>query len=354
MAEKLTKVFTRDFSLFISQWWAQAQEVNFNRMLGVGYTDTPAAHDGLSAAYFYLQKDWQAIGSAVVGKIRADPDFYFRVRPAYLQNVADARAFLQVASQETLLSVGSVNRLRQYLLGLYPVIRFTYAIPSHWADALRNAAGPAAEETIAAALQDRASTEGVFEAIDGQLRRLACGSLVQVGKSAKLAKFLSSDELDVLAQGKPVDWVHVSARTGGFTYCKGMLYPTKDYLSVFLENGYSFEDVRPRSDVLHGTVAFDGGRIRGKARRVFALEQLDSFQTGEVLVCPMTVPDYLPVMKKAVAVVTDEGGMGCHAAIVCRELSIPCVVGTQCATTLLQDGDDVDVDTSSGTVRKIS
>ncbi len=354
MAEKLTKVFTRDFSLFISQWWAHAQEENFNRLLGVGYTDTPAAHDGLSAAYFYLEKDWAAIGSAVVGKIQADPDFYFRVRPAYLQNVADARVFLKAIEGQEPLSVDSVTRLRAYLSGLYPVIRFTYAIPSHWADALRKAVGQAAEKTISAALEDRASTEGVFEAIDGCLRRMAEGSLSGFGKSKKLAKFLTSDELDVLAQGKPVDWADVSARTGGYTYCRGKLFLTTDSACVFEENGYSFEEVRPQSDVLVGSVAFDGGLICVKVRRIFALEQLDSLRQGEILVCPMTVPDYVPVMKKAAAVVTDEGGMGCHAAIVCRELRIPCVVGTQCATQLLHDGDDVDVDTSSGKVRKVT
>jgi len=65
----------------------------------------------------------------------------------------------------------------------------------------------------------------------------------------------------------------------------------------------------------------------------------------------MTVPDFLPAMKKAKAIVTDEGGLTCHAAIVSRELSIPCIIGTRIATKVLKDGDLVEVDSNEGKIR---
>jgi pyruvate, water dikinase len=64
----------------------------------------------------------------------------------------------------------------------------------------------------------------------------------------------------------------------------------------------------------------------------------------------MTTPDYLPAMYKAGAIVTDEGGVTCHAAIVSREFDIPCIVGTQNATSILKDGDQVTVDAMNGKV----
>jgi pyruvate,water dikinase len=67
----------------------------------------------------------------------------------------------------------------------------------------------------------------------------------------------------------------------------------------------------------------------------------------------MTVPDFVPAMSKAVAFVTDEGGITSHAAIVSRELGIPCVVGTKIATRALRDGDLVEVDASRGIVRVV-
>ena len=69
-----------------------------------------------------------------------------------------------------------------------------------------------------------------------------------------------------------------------------------------------------------------------------------ALQRGEILVTHMTAPDWVPLMRRAAAIVTDSGGMTCHAAIVSRELGIPCVVGTGDATTRLRDGEDVTVD----------
>ncbi len=354
MAQELVKVFTRDFSLFITQWWRQVQTDNFVRMLGVGYTDSPAAHDGFSVAYFYLQQDWDAIGLAVIEKLRKNPDFYAQVRVPYLDNVRQAHSFLQTVANQDVLTPETVNRFRVLFYGLYPVLRFSNAIPSNWADSMRHLLGQKAEDIIQMALEDRARTEGVFEAIDSQLRRLATGSLTREGKPGKLAKFLTADELNALARGEAVDWTDVSSRTAGFTYCRGRLYATKDYASIFRENGYAYDEPKVAGSEVVGSIAHDGGVRHGVVRRVFALEQLDAFQAGEVLVCPMTVPDYVPVMKKAVAVVTDEGGMGCHAAIVCRELRIPCIVGTKVATRLFSDGDHVEVNTTAGRVRKLA
>ncbi len=77
----------------------------------------------------------------------------------------------------------------------------------------------------------------------------------------------------------------------------------------------------------------------------------DKMKIGDVLVAGMTRPEFVPLMKRAVAVVTDEGGITCHAAIVSRELNIPCVIGTKTATRSLKDGDMVEVNADDGIVK---
>jgi pyruvate,water dikinase len=77
---------------------------------------------------------------------------------------------------------------------------------------------------------------------------------------------------------------------------------------------------------------------------------LDVVKEGDVLVTTMTVPDMVPAMSRAVAIVTDEGGMTCHAAIISRELGTPCVVGTTNATKILSNGEVITVDGTTGTV----
>ena len=92
------------------------------------------------------------------------------------------------------------------------------------------------------------------------------------------------------------------------------------------------------------------GVAGGAVRILHTPAEGQALRSGEVLVAPMTDPDWLPTMRRASAVVTDEGGMTCHAAIVSRELGIPCVVGARTATTDLVDGQEVTVDGAAGLI----
>jgi len=94
------------------------------------------------------------------------------------------------------------------------------------------------------------------------------------------------------------------------------------------------------------------GLASGPARIVRTLAEADRVRAGDVLVAPMTAPDWVPLLRRASALVTDTGGMTCHAAIVSRELGIPCVVGTGDATHTLRDGELVTVDGTRGQVRE--
>lgn len=105
--------------------------------------------------------------------------------------------------------------------------------------------------------------------------------------------------------------------------------------------------------VVKGQVAFRGN-IKGKVRIVLNANSDHNFKDGEILVTGMTRPEFVPLMKKASAIVTDEGGITCHAAIVSRELKVPCVIGTKIATKVFKDGDMVEVDANGGIIRKIN
>jgi pyruvate,water dikinase len=100
--------------------------------------------------------------------------------------------------------------------------------------------------------------------------------------------------------------------------------------------------------ILTGVAASPGIAV-GPAKIVEA-SQIDKVENGDVLVAEMTTPDFVPAMKRATAIVTDRGGRTAHAAIVSRELGIPCVVGTEVATKTLSDGQEITVDGSSGKV----
>lgn len=94
------------------------------------------------------------------------------------------------------------------------------------------------------------------------------------------------------------------------------------------------------------------GKVSGRARIIFNPKQDGKeFKQGDVLITSMTEPSFVPLMKKASAIVTDEGGVLCHVAIVARELSKPCVIGTKVATRVIRDNDLVEVDANEGIVK---
>ncbi len=95
------------------------------------------------------------------------------------------------------------------------------------------------------------------------------------------------------------------------------------------------------------------GNARGVVKIVNEVSDMSKMEKGDIMVAHTTFPSLVPAMKKAAAIVTDDGGITCHAAIVSRELRVPCVVGVKVATKVLQDGDLVEVDANKGKVRKI-
>ncbi|ELY99181.1 phosphoenolpyruvate synthase [Natrialba asiatica] len=109
------------------------------------------------------------------------------------------------------------------------------------------------------------------------------------------------------------------------------------------------------ADAGTGDVIVDGlgsspGTVSGAARIVTKLDDLDKVSDGDIIVTEMTMPDMVPAMKRAAGIVTDEGGMTSHAAIVSRELGVPAVVGTTNATTVLEDGQVVTLDGDKGAI----
>ena len=107
-------------------------------------------------------------------------------------------------------------------------------------------------------------------------------------------------------------------------------------------------------DVIVTGLPASPGKVAGKAHVITDPALIDEFKKGEILVTTMTAPDWVPAMQKALAIVTDAGGMTCHAAIVSREMGIPCIVGTASrsseATKSIFDGQEITVDATNGTV----
>lgn len=137
-------------------------------------------------------------------------------------------------------------------------------------------------------------------------------------------------------------------------------------MCIFTSSGYEIIAGREADDIftkvfanvsadinqISGTVA-SKGIVRGRVKIILKSHDLINFNRGEILLSTMTRPEMTVAIKKAAAIVTDEGGVTSHAAVISRELGIPCVIGTKIATQVLKDGDMVEVDANLGIVKKI-
>ncbi len=123
---------------------------------------------------------------------------------------------------------------------------------------------------------------------------------------------------------------------------------TLDNIDV-AKNAESLDDDEERVIITRGLGA-SPGLVSGTVKIIRELDELDKILDGDILVTTMTTPDMVPAMKRANGIVTDEGGVTCHAAIISRELGIPCVAGTGEATTVLEENSKITIDGKKGLV----
>ena len=130
-----------------------------------------------------------------------------------------------------------------------------------------------------------------------------------------------------------------------------------DYIWLYKEDAIQFLTeagaIIPKSGKIKSLkgIAASRGRVRGLIKTCLYSTEIKKVKKGDILVASMTTPDFVPAMKRAVAIITDEGGITCHAAIVAREMNKPCIIGTKIATKVLKDGDLVEVDANKGIIK---
>ncbi|HAU66090.1 MAG: putative phosphoenolpyruvate synthase [Candidatus Uhrbacteria bacterium GW2011_GWF2_39_13] len=155
---------------------------------------------------------------------------------------------------------------------------------------------------------------------------------------------------EILNNNLPDD-VELRKREKGWVFHNGnIIFNIKNYCK---ENKIQIiNPTKKYGNVIYGKIAYKG-YVKGKAKVIFELSELSKIKKGDILVTPMTTPEMIPVLKKASAIVTDEGGITCHATIVSRELKIPCVIGTVNASHLISDNDLLEVDANKGSIKII-
>jgi phosphoenolpyruvate synthase/pyruvate phosphate dikinase len=168
-----------------------------------------------------------------------------------------------------------------------------------------------------------------------------------------LSYLQESEVVNWLENNLPIDHITINERKDGF-----ILYLNKNnqltclsgkHIPIYLKQLKLSTNENEKKE-LKGIVASKGS-VKGKVIIVKGVKDLVKVQNGQILVAVSTHPDYVSAMRKAAAIITDEGGITSHAAIVAREFGIPCMVGTINATKLLKDGNMIELDGNKGIIR---
>lgn len=176
----------------------------------------------------------------------------------------------------------------------------------------------------------------------------------QVGISADLLGYLAPDEFEAVMRGTVSKETLETRRESGImaimTIDGYRVVTGKEATSLKEECEATRHTSVTEQTILHGQIACQG-YAKGKARVILGEKDFVRFEEGDILVTSMTRPEFVPLMRRAAGIVTNEGGVTCHAAIVSRELDKPCIIGTRRATDLIKEGDIVEVRAHHGTVR---
>ena len=174
-----------------------------------------------------------------------------------------------------------------------------------------------------------------------------------------LEKRISKEKLQLLAQSRSQYYaiIYISGELITFDG-EDALDIEHGFVPYFLESQKkTSEDIsnyeRSNGIFVEGTTCYPG-RVVGKVKIVKTLSDCDKVQKGDILVANMTTPNFISAMERASGFVTDQGGITCHAAILSREMRIPCIVGTSIATRVFNDEDEVEVDAYLGIVRLLN
>jgi phosphohistidine swiveling domain-containing protein len=358
MQKELSLIFTRDFSMFTCDFWHILMTDVIARAYSVSFSGQVIVFNGRAIECYRPSNEMREIKEWIIHLSENHDLFSEKNRDVFEHAVRDAREIIEsmkVASREEYFDL--VSDLLDAWKRFYPHYMLANFLPGPWRDEFLFMGSAWREPVIERFTHDRHACEGVFEAADIAIRETLRTCLKDISLPVKYAEFLSWQEaMALLQEGRSPLPVQLEERMRGYCMVGDAMHVGISFNALLQKFGYFYSapEIEKGQKEFKGAVGFFHAPVRGKVFRVFTYDQVSHFPDGSILVAPMTAPEYLPAMKRACAIVTDEGGITCHAAIVSRELQIPCVIGVKIATRVLQDGDEVEVDAEKGIVRLLS
>lgn len=334
MGELLRPTVKRDLSLWSVQSWQRGYEVELPKTLGWRYPIL-FHYDGTRVNFYHCLSDFTHFKHVITQRLIDDRELFRRLDIDFRANIEKLRHHTGELTSETL---EDLSRRIGCIMAHYMFVvsdAFVQRVPEAW--------------------ESRRLSEGILYEVDAHVEGVLASRLRKKGKDSRLAHLLTGEEASALCRGDDVDLAGVERRRDSYILVGDRLTVGTPFSTFCNEHGWknpeeeqSVQGVRQ----LSGTVAHPG-HVQGRVMLIRTKDDLGKVEDGYIVVAVMTNAAYTSAIRRAGAIITDEGGMTCHAAIVARELAKPCIIGTRMATRVLKNGDLVDVDAEKGTIVKI-
>lgn len=331
--ERLRSTVKRDISLFSVEAWERGYRNYFQDYFGWDYP-VIFHYDGQRVHFYHTEQHFKHF-KEVITEILLHDDQLFDLRNAqFIEDIRELRRLQSVIGE---VPLSELQSLIGKIMAFYIFVvsdAFVTARPVAW--------------------ESRRLSEGILyecdEAIESRLKEELC----RVGLPQELSHVLSLRECERIGDLSP-DCEKLRTRLTGYIQYDANLDEHISFEEFCRKHRYAIPDAYQSNgmkDELCGSVAHPG-IVSGPVRIIHTREDLSKLQEGDILVACMTNATYIFGIQKCAAIVTDEGGITCHAVITARELGKPCITGTKEATKNFKDGDWVEVDATVGIVRRV-
>ncbi len=331
------------FSILLSNMSTIPYFENFKEEFGVNIENTITTHKNGLASCFISIEDEKRFGDEMSGRVLDNPSLLNEWSDRTKREYDNVFSLINLETAEILTkeSLGKLIRHVQRFTAYLGAIKYV----SNFLEK------SVIDEHGRSIFEARAYTEKIFPALEALANNISEYIGKKEGYAPELIPAMTTKELVryVDMQGLPERSIlEERKKSSAYLYQNTISEIVGDEVLQVEKIIYG-----ENTDILYGTGVYPG-KVTGKVKVILEFgKQYTKFEEGDILVSGMTDPNFVPLMKKAKAIITDGGGVLCHAAIVSRELGVPCVIGTGKATQVLKDGDEVEVDADAGIVRII-
>ena len=339
------------FNLVVSIW---QHYLSLKNTIGVGFTNSVFTHSNGVCDLNASQKEVAEIGDKVRELIKKkEPAFKTWYEQAKIFNKEADNLLTQYQNENVELNFESYKEARRVFIDNFG---FCTILP-YWVlyginQALEKGESKESFGEVLTMYEELKSETRYPQLVQTVISKYFDKAAEILNISSELASCLHPDELGQIIAGessvspaeleKRMQWCAITR--GEAAYNVNFIYDRNNYSKLLSV------DVDQNITELKGSIAFKG-IIRGRAKIVNAIDDMKKFEEGDILVSIQSSPSLMPAIIKCSAIVTDEGGIMCHASVISRELKKPCIIGTKIATKVLKDGMMIEVDAQKGIVK---